>query len=120
MPDERQDGPFDYQLFGLAVRSEFELPELPIGKIEGDPDVGIRRGMSDGTRIQIDGVAEFSVADGSNIWVSPAPGAASRNVRLYLLGSAMGLLLHHWRPLIRSSRMNETTSMTTAMAVVPA
>lgn len=95
MSDESQDGPFDYQLFGLAVRSALELPELPAHRLDGEPDVIISRGSShDGTLIAIDGIAEYRVSAGSQISVSPSPGASSRNIRLYLLGSAMGLLLH--------------------------
>ena len=95
MPDESQDGPFHYQLFGLAVRSELELPELPGFHFEGEPDVVIRCGKGErGTLIAIDGIAEFSVSDGTMISVAAVPGASPRNIRLYLLGSAMGLLLH--------------------------
>ncbi len=89
------EGSFDYRLFGLAVRSEFELPELPPQPFEGEPDVVIRRGKGDGgSLITIDGIAEFGVSDGADIWVWTSPEASPRNVRLYLLGSAMGLLLH--------------------------
>ena len=95
MSDESQDGPFDYQLFGLAVRSDILIPELPVGKANGEADVAIHSGRcEDGSRIRIAGIADFNVADGKTIWVSPAPGVSPRNVRLYLLGSAMGLLLH--------------------------
>jgi len=94
MSDENH-GPFDYQLFGLAVRSDFALPELPAGKATAETDVVVRRGKGDGgSLIAIDGIAEFRVSAGTHIWVSPAAGASPRNVRLYLLGSAMGLLLH--------------------------
>ncbi len=95
MPDESQDGPFHYQLFGLAVRSELELPELPGFRFEGEPDVVIRRGKDErGSLIAIDDIAEFTVSDGTRICVAAVPGASPRNIRLYLLGSAMGLLLH--------------------------
>jgi hypothetical protein len=94
MSDE-WEGSFDYRLFGLAVRSELELPEIPPQPFEGEPDVAIRRGKGDGgSLITIDGIAEFNVSDGANIWVWTSPGASPRNVRLYLLGSAMGLLIH--------------------------
>jgi hypothetical protein len=94
MSDE-WEGTFDYRLFGLAVRSELELPELPPQPFEGEPDVAIRRGKGDrGSLITIDGIAEFGVSDGAQIWVWASPDASPRNVRLYLLGSAVGLLLH--------------------------
>ena len=95
MPDVSHDGPFDYRLFGLAVRSELELPELPGAQLDREPDVTIRRGEGEGgSLIEIDGIAKFSVSDGSSIRIAAVPGASERNVRLYLLGSAMGLLLH--------------------------
>ena len=95
MPDERQDGPFDYRMFGLAVRSDLAIPELPVAAIEGEPDAFIHAGQAQGgTLIAVDGIAEFAVSGGRDIWVSAAPGVSPRNVRLYLLGSAMGLLLH--------------------------
>ena len=95
MSDDSQDRPFDYRLFGLAVRSDLELPELPASQFDGEPDVTIRRGYGDGgSRIAIDGIAAFTVAEGSIIRVAAARDASPRNVRLYLLGSAMGLLLH--------------------------
>ena len=95
MPDERQDGPFDYRLFGLGVRSDFVIPELPFANIAGEPDAFIHSGKGEGgSQITVDDVAEFAVSGGRDIWVAAAPGVSGRNVRLYLLGSAMGLLLH--------------------------
>ena len=95
MSDDSQDRPFDYRLFGLSLRSALALPELPAGEPDGRPDVTIRRGRSDeGSLIAVEGIAEFRVANGSEITVCAAPDASPRNVRLYLLGSAMGLLLH--------------------------
>ena len=95
MPDERQDGPFDYRLFGLTVRSDFAIPELSVAAIDGEPDAYILSGRGEGgSLITVDGIAEFAVSGGRDIWVSVVPGVSPRNVRLYLLGSAMGLLLH--------------------------
>lgn len=39
-------------------------------------------------------VARYLVRSGREIIVSPMPGAAERNVRLFLLGSALGILCH--------------------------
>jgi hypothetical protein len=94
MSGDSQDGSFDYRLFGLSIRSDLPLPELPADRSDGKPDVSIRLGPGKGSQILIDGIAEFRVANGMEIWVDPAPEVSPRNVRLYLLGSAMGLLLH--------------------------
>lgn len=86
---------FDYELFGLAVCSEIAIPELKPVQPAGEPDVRIRIGpVEKGERITVDGIADFGVCGGRDIWVCQAAGASPRNVRLYLLGSAMGLLLH--------------------------
>ncbi len=44
--------------------------------------------------LNIDKVARFLISDGCKIMVEPDPIAAAKDVRLYLLGSAMGALLH--------------------------
>ena len=50
--------------------------------------------MEGGALLVVDKTARYFVADGSRIVVQPEEGASSRNVRLFLLGSAFGLLLH--------------------------
>lgn len=100
-----------YSLYGLSVRSELALPELRRldGAIRGE-EIGVavqfgRSGvpadLSDdvcrlpsGVGFRVPGVGSYRVAGGQEIIVDPDPGAAEANVRLYLLGSAMGLLLH--------------------------
>jgi hypothetical protein len=89
---------FHYRLFGLHVRSDLELPELcPANPVE-EPDVRIHLGgdaaTEMGTLLAIDEVAQFYVHGGSHIGVVPELGVPDRNLRLYLLGSAMGMLLH--------------------------
>jgi hypothetical protein len=97
----------DYQLFGLRIRSEIPLPELfPVQRL-GDPEVIISRGSipaiqpksglqadGDGLLLNISDVARYQIQDGDKIIVDPAPNVPDRNVRLYLLGSAFGALLH--------------------------
>lgn len=86
-----------YRLFGLNLSSEIELPEL-VPSNSGVPDVAIRRGIvGEPACISIAEVARFSVSGGVEIIVEAAPGVQERNIRLYLLGSAMGLLLHQRR-----------------------
>jgi hypothetical protein len=92
-----EEGPFHYRLFGLHVRSDLELPELGPIEAAGDPDIRIvlaNGAANEGTLLSFDDVAQFHVHAGSKIEVRPAPGVPARNVRLYLLGSAMGMLLH--------------------------
>ena len=89
----------DYRLFGLSLRSELPLPELGESASGAAADVRISidsalGGVDGGQVIAIDGVATYAVIGGRHIIVRPEPGAATQNVRLYLLGSAMGMLLH--------------------------
>ncbi|HVF36470.1 MAG TPA: hypothetical protein VNA29_00835 [Sphingomicrobium sp.] len=98
--------PFHYHLFGLTLRSTIELPELIPAQGNGDCDVEITRGKvagaqdegfgvtETGAMLTIPGVARYEVSGGSQILVDAALGAGDANVRLYLLGSVMGALLH--------------------------
>lgn len=101
-----------YRLFGLGLASELELPELaeqPPANQAPAPDVVIRRASvpvppegspagyifgPDGTLLNVPEVGRFTIRGGTEILVDPAAGASPRNVRLYILGSAMGALLH--------------------------
>ena len=103
--------PYFYYAFGLNIESEIECPLL----IAGDgsaPDLVIRLGPvphelrqaqvqesfyqinARHCLLNIDKVARYLVTDGSEIIVEPHPAAAEKDVRLFLLGSAMGALLH--------------------------
>ena len=96
----------DYSLFGLKVRSEIALPELFADESRRSPDVVIRRGSIESTAepglqsrngalvLNIAEVAMYEIASGSSIVVDPLAGVPERNVRLFLLGSAFGALLH--------------------------
>lgn len=89
-----------YELFGLAIDSEIPLPELTAQSDGGgQADLSIRLGPpgdedDGGYVIDIDGVARFTISGGKSIRVTPAAGAGEREVRLFLLGSAMGAALH--------------------------
>ncbi|MDQ3144955.1 MAG: hypothetical protein M3Q57_08790 [Pseudomonadota bacterium] len=99
---------FDYRLFGLHIRSDIALPELAEAARGDEPDIVISsgdvpRGLpatpglhrdGDGVLLSIDGVARYWVAGGTRIVVAADPAVPTANVRLYLLGSAMGMLLH--------------------------
>lgn len=96
-----------YRLFGLLLESEIALPELRGADRGGAPDFTIVTGsievpdlaanpapIDGGAVISVAGVARYAVLGGNRIIVDPEPAAAERDVRLYLLGSAMGMLLH--------------------------
>jgi hypothetical protein len=97
----------DYSVFGLRVRSEIPLPEL-FEAAAGDADVTVRRGSTcvtgeyDSGLHPVEGgllfvepeVGRYRILGGREIIVEARPGVPDRNVRLFLLGSAFGALLH--------------------------
>jgi len=105
------EGAFRYLAFGLSLASQVELPELPRIAEAVEPDVEIRFGAveaslaggapiepgvtatSDSLLIDYD-PARFLVREGREIIVSPKPGGSDRDIRAYLLGSAMGAIFH--------------------------
>jgi hypothetical protein len=97
---------YRYRLFGLTLESEWELPQLPTAG-RGIPDVRIvrRDALADSpaegsqcpldvTILRIPAVATYRISHGKRIEVCPEPAVSGRNIRLYLLGSALGALLH--------------------------
>ena len=48
----------------------------------------------DGVLLHVDDAGDFLIRSGTGITISPLPGAAMNVVRLYLAGSAMGVLFH--------------------------
>ena len=92
-----------YALFGLSLTSELALPGFPEA---GDgAGVTVRFGavavqdrpvaVADGALVlSVPQVGRFRIARGEEILIDPAPEASERNLRVYLLGSAMGALLH--------------------------
>lgn len=101
-------GPFDYSLFGLHIRSELPLPELLAADPQSEPQVEIRLGkvsanaasggglqpIKGGVVLTIDNIARYAITCGSRITIDREADVPDVNVRLYLLGSAMGVLLH--------------------------
>jgi len=96
-----------YRVFGLNVRSEIDLPELAPSDQLARADVTISvepidssisaPGVHaiDGDLVFVaEGVARYHISGGNRIVVDPSPGSPERNVRLFLLGSAFGALLH--------------------------
>jgi hypothetical protein len=103
-----EPSPPTYRIFGLRVRSEIPLGDLPEAESSSAADVEIRRARldhpeqpsashvvsEDGTLITIPRVGRYLVRKGREILVEASEGASERNQRLYLLGSAFGALLH--------------------------
>lgn len=99
-----------YSLYGLTLDSVVDCPHLPVG--QGKPDVVIRYRHTptvldpptdagvcyqtgpDQLLLQIEDTARYWVRSGSSIAITPAPVAEAAAVRLFLLGSALGGLLH--------------------------
>jgi len=96
----------NYRLFGLTIASDLDCPELVPGLGAGDPDISIHLHPaeppavvktsfgSDGFEFGIDYVARYRVEEGRSIDVHPFHRAEPGEVRLFLLGSAMGAALH--------------------------
>ena len=101
---------YTYEAFGLIIESQIMLPELA-GVIGGTADVSIKCGDvpnkvdspleithyyqagNDEFLFRIDRIATFYVAKGKQIIVKTCSSANPSLVRLYLLGTVMGILL---------------------------
>ena len=99
-----------YRFFGLNITSE--IPFLDMLTATGIPDVNITCGrvpesipnaVIKGVRYQagsgefllrVDNVARFYVSNGNSILIERAPEAPDEEVLLFLMGSAMGAILH--------------------------
>ena len=98
-----------YSVYGLTVESAIPCPGLSPG--EGPTDATVRFGTvarhpeasaagvlyrtHDGAFVfALDGIARFLVTGGREIIVEPAPRVDHDTVRIFLLGSAFGALLH--------------------------
>lgn len=109
-----------YSLFGLRVHSEIALPELLPGDGEGACEVFIRMGSlppiegelvnsiavtAEGAILNIPGVGRYLIRDGREMVIEPDPQGSERHLRLFLLGSAFGAILHqrHLLPLHANS-----------------
>ncbi|NTS66783.1 hypothetical protein HRV97_16710 [Sphingomonas sp. HHU CXW] len=100
-----------YRAFGLGWQSELPLPELRDADASGNardvvveigpapaPDIatvvtGVRA-AHDTFWMEVPGVARYLVTGGTRIVVEPIGDAAEGDVRAFLLGSAVGALLH--------------------------
>ncbi len=101
-----------YRAYGLSIHAEFACLEMPAHPNPAqDADVTIRL-LTDGQctlgplpdhhfavspgkfRLDVPGVARYSVEEGKRISIEPLPGSSPDKVRLFLLGSTMGALLY--------------------------
>lgn len=100
-------GAWTYRLFGLDLRSEIDLAGLapPVDAVAADVEIGFGSvpaedpvpgysAIPEGTLLSVTKVGRYLIRDGRQIVIDPAPGASERNLRLFLLGSAIGALLH--------------------------
>ena len=105
--DVLAEAPYKYDLFGLTISSEIELPELIPAFGTGGGDVLVTTGTVDAPEnasglsisgndamLVIPGVGRFLARDGRTLIVDSLPGVADRNLRLYLLGSAIAAIIH--------------------------
>ncbi len=105
-----KSGTFLYTLFGLQVSSEIECPELLPGSAEAEVvikfapvPVTLKNPRFKGVRFQaapgkmllwVDNIVRILIQDGSTILIDPSPEADEDSIRVFLLGSAFGALLH--------------------------
>ncbi len=102
---------FTYNAFGLRIASQLECPELSYGN-GAAPDVTVRFGAvpdyldspnAQGAAYQVSAnqfllnvehIARYLVCNGNEIVIDRAPEASDVDVRVFLLGSVIGALLH--------------------------
>lgn len=103
---------WNYTIYGMRIRSEVLLPEMPQADWDGEPDVVVRKSAvgdsefeavdtgifwktaSGRFQIDIENVASYVVRNGQEITVDSEPEACEYQVAIFLLGSVMGALLY--------------------------
>ena len=103
------DKVYVYSIFGLTVRSELAFGDyFQEAPADAAPDVEVRRGAIEfdqaaghgyssvpaGTLLRVPRTGTYLISGGREILVCPEPEGSERNLRLFLLGSAFGALLH--------------------------
>ena len=83
------------RLFGLTIASDVPLPGLLPAAVDEPVDVTISCApVGERANLPIEPGLSFLVEHGASIVIDAAASVPPENVRLYLLGSAFGLLLH--------------------------
>ena len=88
-----------YSAFSLRISSDIPLPELCFApQYDADVDIRLADSIADfpehALQFEIGQVGNFCIAEGKQIWVCPKPGACADLIRLFILGSSMGAILH--------------------------
>ncbi|MBI1801547.1 MAG: hypothetical protein HY259_07150 [Chloroflexi bacterium] len=101
-----------YRAYQFLIHADFPIPEFPQVNETGDPDVVIRRGAvptalenaagkgvlyqttANQFLLNMNDLARYLVQNGAEIVVEPAPNSPASDVRVFLLGSCLGALLH--------------------------
>lgn len=111
---DRTPEPRTYSCFDFRLRSAIPLGELVLAEDDADPRpiVDVRLGAvpealpgsppeqhglqvaGDMVLLTVANIARYLVRGGREIIVAPIPGGSERNLRLFLLGSALGILCH--------------------------
>ena len=125
-----------YRAYGVVVASDIDVPEfLPWddrGPEAAGPPLSIRLGRvperlpgavgdayfqacPDAFVLNVEGVARYLVRDGTDIVIEPAADASEHDVRVYLLGSCMGGVLHQRGLLVLHASAIATTSGATLL-----
>ena len=104
---------YHYMVYGLHIASILPCPELlSIEPNESPPDVYIQyaelptsltnpsavgnavQAKPGHALFQLDGVGTFMVSEGRDVFIDPAPNSTEEAIRLFLLGSMLGTILH--------------------------
>lgn len=97
-----------YRAFGLVIRSQFPIAQLPGASREGEADVILERADLAHTNIgvnrfrfsenallfHLEDAGRFLVTEGRHVQVDPNPGCSDSLLGVYLMGSCMGAVLH--------------------------
>jgi hypothetical protein len=111
MISDTKENIYFYTAYGLTINSTLHLPELLVSN-HIDTDVVIRFSKldrsplkdksimhsyqltADGMYLFLSGAGTFLIRNGNEIIIEPEPNADANKIRLFLLGAAIGVLLH--------------------------